>query len=150
MNVKCFATTMGLLGAGILVASTGLSGSFCSPTETHAEGHGNGVSDYMIVVNGRGGLLSQLGDALKDAPDSDRAWKAVAAKARVAQQLADALLTDAKPKKGSADSWKKFVGSFNTQLKALATASAKKDAEAAQETVKVLKKSCGSCHKAHK
>ena len=150
MNTRTIATSLVLLLSSSLVLPFVSAPGGARAAGALAAGESASVSDYMIVVNGRGGLIAQLGDALKETPESDRAWKAVAAKARIARQLTESLLSKAKPNKGSEDSWSKFVGEFGSNLQTLVAASQKKDADAAQQSIGVLKKSCSGCHKAHK
>lgn len=116
-----------------------------------AEEKGAGIPDFMEVVHGTKGILSQVRDLLAgDGPADEKAWKAVKARASILLFLTDTILLKSQPSKGDKASWKEKVADYEQLAKALARAAAGKDPSAAKSEVNKISKSCNACHKAHK
>ena len=109
------------------------------------------VADFMQVVHGPKGLRMQVQAALSGSgPADDKAWRMVQARAAILGLLTTEILQNAKPQKGSPDSWKALVNEYQKSSEDLILATRAKDRRASFEHVALLGRSCKSCHKAHK
>ena len=102
------------------------------------------IDKIMQSAHGEGGLRNKITVALKE-----KAWDDVQSGAKDWVKQAVALSKN-KPSKGTEASWKKLSGAYEKNVKALAAATEKKDADGAKAALKSLNVSCGGCHGPHK
>jgi cytochrome c556 len=129
------------VAAGLLLAGLGVN------RLTAADDKVPTIEDIMQKVNKRkGGLHSEVGDALKASPVD---WAKVQTDTKQYSAMAD-FLGKNDPPKGSKQSWEKLTGTYAADAKALNAAAEKKDKAAAQTTWAKLSKECMGCHRAHR
>ncbi len=112
----------------------------------HAADKPKSIKEVMKLVHNEDGIRDTISESLAKKPAD---WATVSTKSK---EWVDAAtdMTKGKPKKGSAESWKKLSTKWLNDAKALHTASEKKDLKAAQTALKSLGTSCKACHTAHK
>jgi cytochrome c556 len=113
-----------------------------------ADGEAPSIKSVMQKLNGKSAKSesAKLKTALaKPSPD----WKAIQGSTKEFASATESL-TKAEPKKGSADSWKKFSEAYASQAKELDEAAEKKDLAATKSGFDKISKSCMGCHTAHR
>jgi cytochrome c556 len=105
------------------------------------------VKEIMVKVNKTGtGLYSVVVQELRQ---DDTNWDEVKKDAKEIARLG-AMLGKLDPPKGDKDSWQKLTKAYAENTKALDTAAAKMDKDAAKAAAAKLGESCDACHKAHR
>lgn len=103
------------------------------------------IKEIMAKAHkGADSCLAKAAAAVKDGE-----WDDVSKIAKVMEALGTDLSQN-KPKKGDAKSWKTKTGAWIKATKTLGEAAEKKDKKKAAGAVAYLKGACGACHKAHK
>jgi len=127
---------MGLLAVAVIIAGASV----------RAEDKDEAVvtSKIMKACFGKGGCC---GATIAAGKKED--WETAAAKAKIFVETIENL-PKGEPAKGDKAAFEKQAKAFVTKVKALATATEKKDKGAFDKAVKAVQSSCGACHKAHK
>jgi hypothetical protein len=103
------------------------------------------VKDIMLATHTKVGPLNKVPQAVKNGQ-----WDEAAKLVQDLTKAGDDLGKATPPKKGTPDSWTKFVKAYQTDTKAVAEAVGKKNRGEFKDAFDTLNSSCRDCHAKHK
>lgn len=122
-----------------------LAGSFKdAPVDSTGQGIAR-IVDVMRVINSDEGVNGRLAKSLALPPTGDRQWEQARSAAAILAESGNLLLRLRAPK-GSDVEWQRQAIDFRTAAEKVLRAVEKRDFVAAQNALRILPKSCASCH----
>ena len=103
------------------------------------------VVDIMLAINSDQGLRGRLSRSLSSPPSGEPAWAQARSEAAVLAEAGNQLLALGPPK-GPLAGWRERVLEFRGAAETLLRAIERRDFPAIQDALRVLPKSCASCH----
>jgi dienelactone hydrolase len=103
------------------------------------------IVDIMRVINSDNGVRGRLSSSLAYPPSGDEQWDQMRSEAAVLAEAGNLLLA-LRPPKGTVVGWRERAIEFRGAAQTLLRAIERRDFLAAQEALRVLPKSCASCH----
>ncbi len=103
------------------------------------------IADIMRVINSDNGVRGRLSSSLASPPSGDEQWDQTRSEAAILAEAGNLLLV-LRPPKGTVVGWRERAIEFRTAAQTLLHAIERRDFSAAQEALRVLPKSCASCH----
>lgn len=103
------------------------------------------IVDIMRVINSDDGVRGRLTRSLASAPSGDEQWEQARSEAALLAEGGNLLLA-LRPPKGPAAGWRERAIDFRRAAETLLRAIERRDFIAVQQALRVLPKSCASCH----
>lgn len=103
------------------------------------------IADIMRVINSDNGVRGRLSTSLASPPSGGEQWDQRRSEAAVLAEAGNLLLA-LRPPKGTVAGWRERAIEFRSAAQTLLRAIERRDFSAAQEALRVLPKSCASCH----
>ena len=103
------------------------------------------IADIMRVINSDNGVRGRLSSSLASPPSGDEQWDQTRSEAAILAE-AGSLLLALSPPKGTVVGWRERAIEFRSAAQTLLRAIEQRDFSAAQEALRLLPKSCASCH----
>ena len=103
------------------------------------------IVDIMRVINSDDGVRGRLAQSLAAPPANDGQWEQARSEAAIVAEAGNLLLAH-RPPKGSATGWRQRATDFRSAAQALLRAIEMRDYAAAQQSFRVLPRTCAACH----
>ena len=111
------------------------------------KGKTRAATTHQLMEGLVGPFCGAVGEGLKTAPADDKAWKDLANKAAVLNEVGYLLMDDGRCPDAE---WAKACDMLRTGSASLLAKLEAHDATGAQAEFKTMTQACGTCHKAHK
>jgi dienelactone hydrolase len=103
------------------------------------------IVDIMRAINSDDGVRGRLARSLAAPPANDGQWEQARSEAAIVAEAGNLLLAQ-RPPKGSVTGWRRRATDFRTAARATLRAIEVRDYAAAQESFRVLPRTCSACH----
>ena len=103
------------------------------------------IVDIMRVINSDDGVRGRLAQSLAAPPVNDGQWEQARSEAAIVAEAGNLLMAH-RPPKGSVTGWRQRATDFRSAAQALLRAIEMRDYAAAQQSFRVLPKTCAACH----